>query len=115
MNTSTYKTYKACKENHPEDDIWYDDFHNCYQNTAYRGCSLGNITKCDPEDFEGNRMNLDKGENKRYHIVSDSLYAWHQAFVEGFDTKSEANKRRDYLESVCDPYEYLSVIDTEEQ
>ncbi|WNO47167.1 hypothetical protein [Vibrio phage vB_VibM_10AMN] len=52
MNTSTYKTYQECKDNHPHDDVWYDDFHKCYQNTAYKGCSLGNITKCDPKDFE---------------------------------------------------------------
>lgn len=49
--TSTYKTYQDCKDNHPEDEVWYDDFHNRYQNTAYKGCSLGNITKCNPEDY----------------------------------------------------------------
>ncbi|ALM62032.1 hypothetical protein AXI64_gp040 [Vibrio phage qdvp001] len=52
MSTSTYKTYQECKDNHPEEDVWYDDFHKCFQNTAYKGCSLGNITKCNPGDFE---------------------------------------------------------------
>lgn len=52
MSTSTYKTYQECKGDHPESDVRYDDFHKCFQNTAYKGCSLGNITKCNPKDFE---------------------------------------------------------------
>lgn len=81
MKTSTYKTYRQCKENHPEDDVWYDDFHKCYQNTAYKGCSLGNITKCNPDDYEVKLGGINKLTRNK-HKINDVLYCLWCAYEE---------------------------------
>lgn len=53
-----------------------------------------------------------KGKDKRYHIVSDAEFGWHNSFVEGFDTREEAESKRSELMWECDPYEVLTVRDT---
>ncbi len=54
-------------------------------------------------------------KNKRYHIVSDAEFGWHESFVEGFDTDEEAKLRMGELKWMCDPYEVLTLKDTQPQ
>jgi hypothetical protein len=53
-----------------------------------------------------------KGEDKRYHIVSDAEFGWSSVFVEGFDTEFEAKARKLELSFSGDPYEVLTITDT---
>lgn len=54
-------------------------------------------------------MNIEKGEHKKFHIVSDAEFGWHNVFCYGFDTYEEAKTFMDSL--LHDPYEYLSIVD----
>ncbi|AGG57916.1 hypothetical protein VPBG_00144 [Vibrio phage helene 12B3] len=54
-------------------------------------------------------------KDKRYHIVSDAEFGWHESFVGGFDTEEGAESCMEELKWMCDPYEILTVKDTPSQ
>jgi hypothetical protein len=50
--------------------------------------------------------------DKQYHIVASMAYAYHDKFVEGFDTYEEAERKRKEYSENGDPYEVLSVFNS---
>lgn len=68
---TTYNTYQEAKIANPESDIYCDDFHKCFQAIANKGCSFGNLTKCNPADY---CITVEKFHLNGYKLFDGDLY-----------------------------------------
>lgn len=59
-------------------------------------------------------MTKEIDKSKRFHILSDAEFGWHEILVDSADTLEEANSLVKDMYSWCDPYEVLTVRDTGE-